>query len=291
LSRLAAIGTKAARVYTPHAFVTLNPSLDRARHAIYSRAELALSYLADAIICVSREELDHALRLGIDPARLHLVPNGVDPLPAIDRCVVRRTLGLEDGQVCIGFVGRLNAEKGVDRLLQAFADVHQRVPSTRLALVGGGPEENALRDLTARLNVSHATLSLGNADGRTLMAGFDVFAFPSLYEGSPYVLLEAARRGLPIVATNVGGADQIVADGVTGFLVPRDDTAKFGECLLRLCKDAALRARMTAAAAGSIRPRTAQQMIEEILKVYSAAEQARQQSSKRHGRLRSLLRA
>jgi glycosyltransferase involved in cell wall biosynthesis len=291
LARIAAIGTEAARVYTPHAFVTLNPSLDRARRAIYSKAERALSHFADAIICVSREELDHALQLGIEPARLHLVPNGVDPLPPTERSVVRRKLGLEDGHVCVGFVGRLNAEKGVDRLVQAFADVRRRVPSARLALVGAGPEENALRDLSVRLNVSDATTWLGNADGRTLMAGFDIFAFPSLYEGSPYVLLEAAQRGLPIVTTSVGGADQIVADGVSGFLVPRDDTTKFAECLLRLCSDPALRARMTAAPAGSVRPRTAQQMIEETLKVYSAAGKARQLSAKSHGRIKSLLRA
>jgi glycosyltransferase involved in cell wall biosynthesis len=290
LSRLAAIGTATARVYTPHAFVTLNPSLDRARRAIYSRAELALSHLADAIICVSREELDHAVSLGIDPARLYLVPNGVDPLPATDRSVVRRRLGLEDGQVCIGFVGRLIAQKAVDRLVQAFALVHRRVPSTRLALVGTGSEESALRDLSARLNVSDVTIWLGNAHGRALMAGFDLLALPSVYEGAPYVLLEAAQRGLPIVTTNVGGADQIVADGVTGFLVPRDDTTKFAQSLLRLCSDAALRARMTAAA-GSGRPRTAQQMIDETLEVYSAAEKARQQSSKSHGRIKSLLRA
>jgi glycosyltransferase involved in cell wall biosynthesis len=158
-------------------------------------------------------------------------------------------------------------------------------------LVGDGPEENALRDLSAHLNVTDATTWLGNADGRTLMAGFDVFAFPSLYEGSPYVLLEAAQRGLPIVTTNVGGADQIVADGVTGFLVPRDDTTKFAECLLRLCGDTALRARMSAPTAGSARPQTAQQMIEETLKVYAAAGNARQQSSKSHGRIKSLLQA
>jgi glycosyltransferase involved in cell wall biosynthesis len=289
LSRIAAIGTEAARVYTPHALVTLNPILGRARRAIYSTAELTLSRLADAIICVSREELDHALRLGVDPARLHLVPNGIDPLPAVERSVVRRRLGLEGSQICIGFVGRLTAEKAVDRLLQAFAEIHRRVPGTRLAVVGSGPEEQALRDLSARLNVADATVWLGSADGHTLMAGFDVFAFPSLYEGCAYVLLEAAQRGLPIVTTDVGGAEQTVEHGKTGFIVPRDGTTNFVECLLRLCRDGALRTRVTAATAESARQWTGQRMIEETLKVYSAAEKTRQESAKSHGRIRSLL--
>lgn len=291
LSRIAALGTKAARIYTPHAFVTLDPRLDPARRAVYTAAERALSHLADAIICVSSDELEHALLLGIDRAKLHLVPNGVDPLTDEPRSDVRKRLRLESDEVCVGYVGRLEAGKAVDRLLHAFAEVRRQQPRTRLALVGAGSEEAALRSLSARLNVTEAVTFVGAADGRTLMAGFDVFAFASLYEGFPYVLLEAAQRGLPIVTTKVGGSDQIVVSGASGFVVPQDDAAGFAQRLLRVCSDAGLRARMSAAAVAVIPQWTTQRMIDDTIKVYSAAEAARQDAASRPGTPKRLRRA
>jgi glycosyltransferase involved in cell wall biosynthesis len=291
LSRIAAHGTEAARVYTPHAFVTLDPRLNRVERTVYSTAERALSHLTDAIICVSQEELDHALQLGVGRARLHLVHNGVDALTVAQRSDVRGRLGLEAGHLCIGYVGRLDAGKAVDRLVQAFADVHRQEPRTRLALVGTGSEEKALRSLCERLNVTDTVTFVGSADGRTMMAGFDVFALASLYEGFPYVLLEAARGGLPIVTTKVGGATQIVMDGATGFVVAQDDAANFTKCLLRVCRDGVLRAQMSAAAAEFVQPWTAKRMTDETIKVYSAAEALRQESAKTHGTFKRLLEA
>ena len=291
LSRIAALGTEAARIYTPHAFVTLDPRLDRARRAVYATAERVLSHLADAIICVSGEELDHALHLGIDRAKLHLVPNGVNPLTDVRRADVRQHLALEPDELCIGYVGRLEAGKAVDRLLHAFAEVRRQQPRTRLALVGAGPEEAALRSLGARLNVADAVTFVGAGDGRTLMAGFDVFAFASLYEGFPYVLLEAAQRKLPIVTTKVGGADEIVANGTTGYVVPQDDAASFAQSLLRVCSDAGLRTRMGTAAADLVQQWTTNRMLDETIQVYSAAERVRQDLASRPGTFRRLLKA
>jgi glycosyltransferase involved in cell wall biosynthesis len=290
LSRIAALGTEAARIYTPHAFVTLDPRLDRARRAVYATAERVLSHLADAIICVSGEELDHALHLGIDRAKLHLVPNGVNPLTDVRRADVRQHLALEPDELCIGYVGRLDAGKCVDRLVQAFAEVHRHEPRARLVLVGSGPEEDSLRSLSARLNVVDAVAFIDGAHGPTMMAGFDVFAFASLYEGFPYVLLEAAQRGLPIVTTRVGGTNQIVMDGSSGFVVAQNDAASFAQCLRRLCADDALRAQMGAAAAEVVRPWTAARMIDETIQVYSAAESSRRESASRDGTFKALLR-
>jgi glycosyltransferase involved in cell wall biosynthesis len=258
---------------------------------VYGTAERALSHLADAIICVSGEELDHALHLGIDRAKLHLVPNGVNPLADVRRADVRHHLALEPDELCIGYVGRLEAGKAVDRLLHAFAEVRRQQPRTRLALVGAGPEEAALRSLGARLNVADAVTFVGAGDGRTLMAGFDVFAFASLYEGFPYVLLEAAQRGLPIVTTKVGGADQIVANGATGYVVAQDDAASFAQCLLRVCSDAGLRTRMGTAAADLVQQWTTNRMLDDTIQVYSAAERVRQDLASRPGTFKRLLKA
>jgi glycosyltransferase involved in cell wall biosynthesis len=293
LARLAAIGLGVPRVYTPHAFVTLNPTLGALKGAVYATAERVLGRVAEAVICVSQEEHAHALALGLPAEKLHLVPNGIGRLPDGNRSEARRKLELEPKHVCIGFVGRLSPQKAVHRLVDAFAEVRRAVPECRLALVGAGPEEPALRALAARHGVADEIAWMGMEDGPSLMAGFDVFALPSLYEGFPYVLLEAAHRKLPIVTTQIGGAANVVQDGVNGFIVREPEPTRYAECLTRLARDSLLRARMSAAAVVAVRAMTAEQMVERTLDVYAAAAKIKQQSREddRNGRTGRLARA
>lgn len=293
LARLAAIGLDVPRVYTPHAFVTLNPTLGGLHRAAYATAERVLGRAAEAVICVSEEEHAHALTLGLPAERLHLVPNGIRRLPEANRAEARRELMLGKEDVCIGFVGRLSPQKAVHRLVEAFARVRRAVPLCRLALVGAGPEEPALRALAARLGVADGIVWMGMGDGPSLMAGFDVFALSSLYEGFPYVLLEAAHRRLPIVTMQTGGAASVVHDGVNGFLVPQSEPQRYAECLTRLAQDPLQRLRMSAATVAAAHAMTADQMVERTLDVYAAAEQVKQRSREdgRNGRTGRVARA
>ena len=242
IARLATIGLPVSCVYTPHAFFTMSAALPVSKRLLYGSVERLLAPLTDRIICVSSAERDHAQSLGIAPARLTVVPNGLGPLPEADRASVRAELGLTPGDVAIGFVGRLAEQKAVQRLVRAFAAVED--PSARLVVVGGGPDEDGLKTLASELGVASRCAFTGPADGARMMAGFDVFALPSLYEAFPYVLIEAAFRGLPIVSMDVGGTAELVHDEVNGFVVEQGNETAFAAALRQLVDDAALRHRL-----------------------------------------------
>jgi len=274
LARIAGVLTEAARVYTPHAFFTLEPELSTSARWFYARVERLLSTLAHGIICVSETERRHALSLGIPAHKLTVVQNGLSPLPDPDRDAARRQLGLCDRQICIGFVGRLAPQKSVGRLLAAFAHIAGNNPLVRLAIVGAGQERAQLRQSARQLDVKDKVIWTGEADGPALMAGFDIFVLPSRYEAFPYVLLEAAARGLPLVATRVGGAEEVIQDDVNGYIV--DDEEQLSSRLLQLIRDPDRRHAMGHASLDRATAFSVDRMVAETVTLYrTLVEQAR----------------
>jgi glycosyltransferase involved in cell wall biosynthesis len=98
-------------------------------------------------------------------------------------------------------VGRLSQEKGLDMLLHALHAVQQRYPQAHLQILGSGPEEEALRQLTRRLNLEAAVTFAGHRNPTQYYESSTLFVLPSRYEGMPNAMLEAAAAGLPIIAT------------------------------------------------------------------------------------------
>jgi glycosyltransferase involved in cell wall biosynthesis len=122
-------------------------------------------------------------------------------------------------------------------LIEAFARLRTIRPEAHLTLVGDGPERGAIVEHAARLDLSRAVTFAGErADVAPLLAAFDVFALASRSEGVSLTLLEAAAAGLPVVATRVGGNEEVVVDGKTGFLVPAGDPAAFADALARVAE-------------------------------------------------------
>jgi glycosyltransferase involved in cell wall biosynthesis len=268
LLRLAARRERIPCIYTPHAFITLDPEISGLKRFAYGVAERRLAPLARRIICVSNSEYDHAVRLGIIPERLRVVHNGIGRLPPVDRRLIRDRYGLPDEAIVIGCVGRLAHQKAVERLLSAFAMGAADLPNARLMVVGDGPDRQMLEALASRQGLKSRILFTGAVDGASAMAAFDVFALPSRYEALPYVLLEAAARGLPIVMSDTGGAGSVVREGVNGFIVPQRDTEAFSARLLELCRKPFQRERMGQRSIEVARGFTADQMVMDTLAVY-----------------------
>jgi N-acetyl-alpha-D-glucosaminyl L-malate synthase BshA len=140
------------------------------------------------------------------------------------------------------------AVKNIDTLVRVFARVQKRRPC-RLVLIGDGPEKARAEDLCRELGVERHALFLGNQDiMEELMPMADVFLLPSRQESFGLVALEAMSAGVPVVASNIGGLPEVVADGETGFLHAPDDEEAQAASVLRLLSDHALRARMGRAA-------------------------------------------
>lgn len=187
---------------------------------------------------VSQPLVDRLIELGAPKDRAVLLPNGVDRnlFRPGDRAAARAELGLPpDGKIVL-FVGRVEREKGVHELHDAF----ERLEATRgdgepvhVVFVGFGALERELAEIAAR-NAAHAAahpnaarlFATGGVSPErvaTYLAACDVLALPSWLEGTPNVVLEALAAGRPCVATAVGGVPAILEHGKTGLLIPPRD--------------------------------------------------------------------
>ena len=177
---------------------------------------------------------------GLDPRRVHYVPNGID---------LGRFAGPDrvPGDVpIIGTVAGLRAEKNVSRLLRAFRHVADAMPA-RLVVAGDGPDHSALTALSAQLGLTSQVEFLGQIDEPApLYRSFDIFALSSDTEQMPLSVIEAMASGLPIAATDVGDVMAMVADANCAFITPLDDLLLAG-AIRTLAGDRTLRAHLGAA--------------------------------------------
>lgn len=191
---------------------------------------------ADRVVATDRAMRDEVARLlDITLDKVVVLPNGVDVtgLQALVSAEVQAELrarfslpGRGDG-VTLGIsVGRMEANKGFDHLLHALAEVGNEGVSWRWVFVGEGSLKERLRAMSAELGIAECVVftgSLTDVELHSLYAMCDLFAHPTLYEGSSLVTLEAMAHGLPVVASAVGGIPDKVRDGETGWLVPPGD--------------------------------------------------------------------
>jgi len=270
LARLAALGTRARAVYTLHGLIMMDPGLGRLKKLVYTTIELMLALRTSRIIAVSPEEARAAVRLGLGRSRVALIPNGVGPAELTPRDAARAEMGVRDGDVVIGFIGRLVEQKDPRVLLEGFAKATRANPQTRLALVGAGPLERDMRAWADELGIADRIVWLGERDARGVMAGFDLFAISSRKEGLPYVVLESMAAGLPIVATSSAGVEILVQDGVNGYVVPPGDGEAFGDALVRLVTDGQRLADFGEASLRRAARFTIETMVERTRRLYEA---------------------
>lgn len=187
----------------------------------------------DAVIAPSEFMRDAVTRWRFPPARVHLLPNGVD--------TARMGPSREDAGYAL-YLGRLSSEKGIETLLRAHAGVADRVP---LLVAGSGPLEGALRARHPRARF------LGHLSGAELdqtVRKAALLVVPSeWYENCPLSVLEAMACGKPVVASDIGGIPELVVHGETGVLFPPGRADELARCLTALIEDPERRRRYGAA--------------------------------------------
>ena len=195
--------------------------------------------LSGVIVKYHSEREQAAALLG---APVHVIPNGVPIGAPLERLA-------HNGRFVIGTAARISPQKCLEDLLESLALAHSRLPPYVLR-IAGAPETGA-EAYAAQLHEQARGLSVEwvgeeSEVGRFLQS-LDLFAQVSEPAGCPNASLEALAAGLPVVATNVGGAAEQVIDGFTGRLVPRRDPAAFADALVELAANPALRARFVQA--------------------------------------------
>lgn len=215
-------GQTAASFYTPHGgSLNFPPSTLKGR--IYMALERRLETMTGGIVFESAWSERIYRRQVCDPScPVRVIPNGLLPsdftlhTPAADAFDVV-------------FVGELRHAKGIDLLLEAVAAVRTRHP-IRALIVGDGPDAAKLREQAAALGIADAVVFPGAMPAREAFTKGRLVAIPSRYESFPYIVLEAAAAGIPMITTDVGGIPEIVA-GTDTRLVPPQDVAAIAEAL------------------------------------------------------------
>jgi glycosyltransferase involved in cell wall biosynthesis len=203
--------------------------------------KLRLKVLLAAIdfIIVLSHDIDAELAAqGVPSHKRVAIPNGVDtsrffPLGRADQRVLRSKLGLPVDAPLAIFTGRLVPNKRVNMLVEIWPEVLSVLPDARLLIVGSGPEEEYLRQL-----VCEGVCWLGAQQNvAPYLQAADLFVLPSVAEGLSVALLEAMACGLACIATQVGGAPDLIAHQQNGWLIPADDRSVLKDALLALLAD------------------------------------------------------
>jgi len=195
---------------------------------------------SDACIAVSQDLVKQFISFGVPPARVSLIPYGVDPVhdPAdADRIPDASLSEIRNLPVFrMIYVGSLIPRKSVETLLEAHQELEGRGRRVASVILGGGPEKNHLEQVARERSLRHVRFVQAQPPSMVprWMSQSDVLVLPSRSEGRPNVILEAMAAGLPVVATDIPGNRELVRAGETGLLFPVGDFRKRADCIEEL---------------------------------------------------------
>ena len=220
----------AIRVYTPHGG-SLHYGRRTLRGIVYGAIERLLSLRTELFLFESAFARDtYAAMVGAPRGIVRVVPNGISmaemaPIaPHADAANI----------VCVGEFRHI---KGTDVLIEALAQLHSTGRRLRLAIAGDGEEGPALRGQVARLGLTDSVHFLGHTLAREAFAQGRLLVVPSRADSLPYVVIEAAGAGIPIIASNVGGIPEIL--GPDAKLVPPENPARLAQAIAAALDDPA----------------------------------------------------
>ena len=199
----------------------------------------------DAVIATAANQAEYLVRHeGVSERRLHVIHNGIDVgpfmVPAGD---LRAETGLISGEPVVGIVAVMRPEKAHTVFLQAAKLVADAIPNAKFLVIGDGPERERVESEVDLLGIRDKVVLYGMSDDMPgVMAAMDVVVLSSdpIVETFPIAIMEAMAAGRPVVATRVGSLDELVVDGITGYLVPPRSPSELADSVIALLRDPAL---------------------------------------------------
>ncbi len=197
----------------------------------------AVNKWVDRVICVSKGVKESLVKSGVDDGRCVVVHNGIDPAMTPGRTIdeIRREIGGKGGFV-IGTAGSLIKRKRMGLLLEAAALSGDAVE--KCVIVGDGPEKSGLIEKAASLGIKDKVVFTGfSSDALSYINAMDVFVLPSSKEGFARVVLEAMLTAKPVVAFDVAGVREQIADNETGIIVKEESAKALADAILKFSSD------------------------------------------------------
>ena len=245
-------------LYTAHGFY-FHENMPRRKYALYHGIEKSVAQITDRILVQSQEDYDTAVTTGLCSAeKIRYLGNGID-LSRFDpgaanvetRARLQRELDIsEDHGPILGITGRITEEKGFGELVEAMSLLRNDFPKAHLLVIGGQLSterdtfQDRLVDFIGQEGLDSSVTFAGFRDDvHELLGLLDLFVLPSYREGLPRSVLEAMAMELPVVATQIRGCREAVADEVTGLLVPSKDADALARAISRILSDQELAAR------------------------------------------------
>jgi len=221
-------------------------------------ARLIYGHLPDLTLTTSRFIADGLMGAGVDQDQIRVVPTGVDTArfsPQEDRRNVKSSLGIPPDIPVIGFVGVMRNDKGVTVLLQAFKMILKKIDGARLLLVGSGVQDGSIKDSIVTMDLSGSVIHLGyREDVQVPFGAIDIFVHPAIRpEGIPQTILQAMAMGVPVVATSIGGVDEVAKHMETAVTVGPNDPVALSKAIVDLMIDINYAKRLRGAALEMVR--------------------------------------
>ncbi len=180
-------------------------------------------------------------KAGIDPSKISVIPNGIKKSDILYP-LSKEDFGITPEELIVGTVGNLRKSKGHIYIIKAAEIVLKKLPDTRFVIVGEGQLRQKLIKETEKAGIADRFIFTGFIkDAVSVIHLFDIFVFPSLWEGCPVSLLEAMSEGKPCIAFSSGDIPYIIEDGKSGLLIPVAYYEKLASDIIKLAMDKNLR--------------------------------------------------
>jgi glycosyltransferase involved in cell wall biosynthesis len=273
---LIAISSKMLRIPVLLCVMGSDVNLFERRHPLDRLVAKIAFNISDVVLCLTRDlgsktrKIQPRTRVIVLPTGIEMQSNGAPPTnpeQSIDLCLKSQ---IQDRKIIL-YVGSIRRIKGLQYLVGAFAQVHKKIASAVLVVVGEGDDKRRIERFVDQLALRDDVVFVGNVPHNRVPAYFaiaDVFVLPSLAEGLPTVILEAYRAGVPVIATRVCGNSELVEDGVTGFLVAPGNEKDLADKIERLLLDMDLAQSMATASSAEAQRYSMQKIVKRLERIY-----------------------
>ena len=229
--------------YTPHAYSFQAWEFSETKKRVFAFLERFFSHhFTTCTFNVSKGERDIALQYNIDrPDKLKVVYNGIPDvtLPTREEARAQLALNLPDNAIVVGTTVRLAEQKDPKTFVHIADRVIAKMPKVHFVYVGDGPLMSDVQQYVEAHGLTDNVHLVGyRDDAEFIVSAFDVYLLTSLYEGLPYSLLESLRAGVPLVATDTTGSNEVIQTGINGYLFPIGDAKDGADKLIRLIQEA-----------------------------------------------------